>query len=227
MYTVSTDGGTATRLTDASGGHDFVAAYSPLGTQVMFTRPTTPTDSDDAPADLYAVDIDGTHVVRLNPPGTIVGISGTGPLSEWSPDGTRVAFVGSRGRDFWANSDDRAVFVTNADGSHATRITDWGDGDTVSWSPDGALLAISTKPVSIFQIGLVRPDGTDLHTVPAPVESLGRYAPQWSPDGKRLVFLSLQGGGNAELATVRTDGTELVRIVLSDPAPSNWRWIEH
>jgi Tol biopolymer transport system component len=49
----------------------------------------------------------------------------------WSPDGTKVAFASTRtGGD---------LFVANADGTHARRLTS-GGGDEIAprWSPDGS-----------------------------------------------------------------------------------------
>ena len=40
-------------------------------------------------------------------------------------------------------------------------------------------------------------------------------SPAWSPDGKRLAFVSDRAGGNLDLYTVASDGTDVVRLTDS------------
>ena len=55
----------------------------------------------------------------------------------WSPDGSRIAF--SSGRDGIM-----AVWVMNADGSGAKRLSDV-EGEYPTWSPDGSRIAFASS----------------------------------------------------------------------------------
>ena len=77
------------------------------------------------------------------------------------------------------------------------------------YAPDGKTLAFH--------------DGRDVHLMPAsggePVRlttdpANGMY-PSWSPDGKRLVFMSWRNG-KTELFTMHADGSEQKRLVSMD-----------
>ena len=93
---------------------------------------------DDKVAHLWFVDAETGAARRLT----------DGPTSDaepaWSPDGTRIAFTASRGRDHDLDYQ-FDVFVVEAATGRVTRITD-GAGcafGTAAWLPDGATLALA------------------------------------------------------------------------------------
>jgi len=57
-------------------------------------------------------------------------------MSVWSPDDKKIAFVSDR-------DGSQEIYVMNADGSNASRLTDAG-GIQPTWSPDGARIAFET-----------------------------------------------------------------------------------
>lgn len=70
----------------------------------------------------------------------------------WSPDGTRIAFVGRDPRF--------DLFVVNADGSGMTRLTqDQGDNEDPSWSPDGRYLIFSSTRTGKSDLWITTADG--------------------------------------------------------------------
>jgi Tol biopolymer transport system component len=226
LYSISMDGSEVVQLTEAGSRHDFPAyagAYSPDGDRILFFRPADNVDDDGASMNLFVVDVDGTGVKKLTPSGIETILLGPSGASDWSPDGRRVAFVGSNG-DFW-QSRLHAVFIAGADGSQPERITPWGDVLSVQWSPNGRLLAF-TKGRDIFT---VHPDGTDRVKLTSSQDGTYSFGPMWSPDSSRLLFI--RGSGQvldrqpAELWIVEADGTDPVQVFDSPAEISGYDWV--
>ncbi|MHC5008906.1 MAG: TolB family protein, partial [Planctomycetota bacterium] len=59
----------------------------------------------------------------------------------WSPDGTRIAFIGARDKH------NPQVFTMSAEGGEATALTELPEGSigALKWSPDGQFIAISFR----------------------------------------------------------------------------------
>ena len=168
---------------------------------------------DDAHPDrigLYTVlASDGSALTRLtSPTDGMHDIPG-----DYSPDGTQIAFV-------HVTSDQREtgqLWMVNADGSNAHRVSDLQIGWGVRWSPDGRWIAgDSNRSLVIF-------DAADLSAaprvikLPGPGLGLPAFGASWSPDGSRLAFSVLARGSQPDIATIAIDGTDLW-ILTNDPA---------
>ncbi len=138
----------------------------------------------------------------MNPDGTqqvnLTNDSGADRSAAWSPDGTKIAFVTTRGGD-------SEIYVMNADGTDPKNLTNHPDSDYFpAWSPDGAKIAFMTDreesgtarldvtpqpAISIsfnVEIFVMNADGTG-QTNLTDHEAWDGY-PSWSPDGARIVF---------------------------------------
>ena len=130
VYTVrSSDGAGLVRVTDAGGGVDVPIDWSPDGRRLVFGR-FGPLHVCTSTSAIYVVNLDGTGLHRITPPGFC------DDDGSWSPDGSRIAFV----------RDDGMIFTVRPDGSGLAQLplgpvpdalnsrTYAGD---VTWSPDG------------------------------------------------------------------------------------------
>jgi Tol biopolymer transport system component len=183
------------RLTTCGTGSQWSSSpsWSPDGRRIAFAR--CPGEGLPGCYEIYVMRADGTHLRRL----THNAVYDDHP--SWSPDGKHIVFTrGPREGPEPAFAAD--VWSMNADGTHAHKLVG-GPGLEANpvWSPAGGLIAFfeSPKPGREF-IALVRPDGTGRHLIArmaAPggnIEEQLRYArPSWSPDGRKITYLSRSG----------------------------------
>jgi TolB protein len=227
IYTVrSSDGGGLVRVTSQPEGRlDMPVGYSPDGSRILFLR----NDSDGNWGDLFEVNPDGTGLLRLNPPGLLAASSSfdgdfglddcCGVDADWSPDGSQVAF-GARWKASAHLGTQFALYIVNADGGGLQRISPRGIGagrDGVKWSPDGRLIAFSTRRQTVHypQIYVVQPDGTGMRELTKPTHLDMSVGPVWSPDSTKILFQSFHpeiNSGQEDLWIINADGTGLRQL---------------
>jgi Tol biopolymer transport system component len=222
LYTFrSTDGGGLVRLTaPANPSHDYGVGYSPDGSKVLFIREVKPYDHS-GPMDVFVVRTDGSGLVRLNPPGITSGLE----AQSWSPDGQQVAFVAARG--LWSWDGPNAVFVVDADGTNARRITPWDNTLRAAWSPDGEWIAydMSASASAPRDLFIVHPDGTERTDI-TPDGSKLSWAPVWSPDSTKLLFVRFGfDGEDPNLWIVNVDGSGLSQLTHAPAEYGAYRWL--
>ena len=219
LYTFgSTDAEELERVTEPETS-DQAVAYSPDGSRILFLRAGEP-DEPDGTMHVLVVATDGSGTVRLDPPGTTSGFGG----QSWSPDGRQVAIVASKG-DFWHGSN--AVFVVDADGTHARRITPWNDTLSAQWSPDGNWIALDMSDVhaGLRDLFVVHPDGSELTRVTSTEDGRSSFAPTWSPDGRALLFARREIDDRTNLWVVNADGSAMSQVTDSPAEYSGYRWL--
>ncbi|MDQ4081338.1 MAG: hypothetical protein M3123_00370 [Actinomycetota bacterium] len=157
-YTIGVDGGSPKRLTNVgSRGRPSCPVWSPKGDKIAFTlTPSVSPGSPPGPAaspDVYVVGSGGGNVRKLTRSG--------GRDPDWSPDGTRIAFVREFARLL------SSVYVMRADGSGAKEVPNTYEGghnvEDVVWSPDGRRLLVFASLSSagrIFSFFTINPDGS-------------------------------------------------------------------
>jgi Tol biopolymer transport system component len=183
-------------------------------------------------SNIWTIESDGTGSVAITQlSGSASGADSLFP--QWSPDGSKIVYSSGRALD---GSDNAAmggainIWVTNADGSGATPLTQltvyalcWQP----VWSPDGnkiayyswrALNGSDTNPGdnSPRNIWVMNADGSnDIPVTQLTAGASDSYFPQWSPDSKILAFYSSRALNGSNGANGQ-DATQNIWVVNSD-----------
>jgi TolB protein len=126
---------------------------------------------------------------------------------------TKLAFVSDRNRESLSGTVEKRevkeIYIADYDGANQRRITVSRQLNlNPSWAPDARALAYTTyRPnpdivVSFIYQGLLQ----------NPTKGVGtNYLPVYSPDGKRIAFMSARDG-NPEIYVINVDGSNLRRL---------------
>jgi eukaryotic-like serine/threonine-protein kinase len=126
-----------------------------------------------------------------------------------SPDGREIAFHSWR-------SGSRDIYVQPLDGRPLQRVTSSPEQELQPrWSPDGSALTYS-EGLQSSSIRIVR-RGTD-GAWQKSVRTLAGFDAAWSPDGRSLAYVTLNGGGSLFVAAADSGAP---RIVVDAREPSN------
>ena len=234
IYVMDEDGSGQTMIAETTQGADL--AWSPDGTKLAFsavggiytvnadgsgeTRVPTTSHPDQWPS----WSPDGTRLaVRIFEGGTaaidIVNIDGSGRRRlltgdfvahpAWSPDGSKIAY-----------NSGRELYVVNIDGSGRRKLTrTGGNDDEPSWSPDGrqitfrhnnSIQVINAEGGRARQLvshgGPALADPTARDGEPAPGRGTPA-TPQWSPDGRKIIYGLIQSGEACSIWIMNADGS--------------------
>ncbi|MCX6006195.1 MAG: tetratricopeptide repeat protein [Chloroflexi bacterium] len=119
-----------------------------------------------------------------------------------------------------------------ADGSNSRLLKTTEQGfDPPSWSPDGKKIAFSsgaplqgairTANAAGGQIYIINADGTDTLII---TDKPDNAQPQWSPDGKKIVFMSTRDT-NPQIYIMNSDGSDQVRLTNNSAQDFYPMWI--
>ncbi|MER7250402.1 hypothetical protein [Kribbella sp. NPDC000426] len=135
-------------------------------------------------------------------------------MSDWSPDGRRIAF------DF---VDDTGVHIAtmDPDGRHVRQLTSGrGIQGDPKWSPDGRWIAfgritgVDAQGAQLEAVYVVRTDGSGVRRVVPPTAGLEH--PDWSPDGRWISYNIDPLAPSPAVLKVHPDGTGLRVIRRQD-----------
>ena len=198
VVVLNADGsGSSTISPDASP--DAAASWSPDGTELAFT---TTNDTDIAVA---KADGSGRRLLIQD---------GTKDMSpSWSPGGSQIAFFREANGRF-------VLYAIGANGSglHQLGQTQANNFAPPAWSPDGSRIAFGGAeaigydrygPYYRENVYTVGADGAGERRLTDSASLAAGFAPLWSPDGRRIAFLSSRTGYSAgsQLFVMNPDGT--------------------
>ncbi|TVQ51561.1 MAG: hypothetical protein EA377_12325 [Phycisphaerales bacterium] len=216
IYMKRTGGTTVTQIT-SDPSDDVMPAFDPSGQKIAFASNRSGT------WDIYVTSING------GPPAKITNENDQCIHPTWSPDGRMIAYC-----KFGSQSGRWEIWVTEVDNPGTRRFLEYGMFPR--WSPD-----VSNNKI-LFQ--RPRQRGSRLHSIwtidyvngeamhPTEIVSAGNAAvinPSWSPDGKRIVFVTVLDPDRADetrpeqsdLWVVNLDGSS--RIKLTDGQFANYQ----
>jgi Tol biopolymer transport system component len=148
--------------------------------------------------------------------------------------GSRIAFVSFPAAHVFE------IIVFNADGSgkHTVVHSRWRGnrppfGITPSWSPDGKRLVFAARSQDSGalcrsegpcndELEVVNADGSGLRRLTRNAAVEGQAA--WSPDGRKIAFISRRDGGAAEIYVMNADGTDQRRLTRTRGGEGEPAW---
>lgn len=213
IFVARANGSGARNLT-RSPANDWGPDWSPDGRTIAFNS-----DRDGGRMSGYLVSPDGSHLRRID-----AGVWVEYP--SFSPDGTKITFMGHDGGDY-------EVYIADLETGATTKLTETpgSDGWPV-WSPDGTTIAFTSErddclnspapapcwidpggePGDHHDIWLMGADGSDLRRVSP---EYGHFV-AWSPDGEHLLV------SGSSLYVIRPDGTGRAEVLPGSGGIPDW-----
>jgi len=129
----------------------------------------------------------------------------------WSVDGAWLLFdrlIGGKGD----------VFKVAANGAAVTNLTNnVADDIQPAWSPDNSRMVFASNRVdNEYRLFVMNTDGSGGLVQLTNGDALGAGtddgAPEWSPNGARIVFQRGDGNGGSRIYSIKADGTDLIPL---------------
>ena len=192
-------------------------AYSPDGAQISFDEDSGP--GQPAVHGIFVANRDGSGAHRLTT--ALAGKDAYDTESQWSPDGTRIAFTRVK------STKEAAIFTVKTDGTDLKQLTPYKlDAASPDWSPDGTKIAFNgywdQHPGKSANVYTVNPDGTGMTAI---THHRGgkthSFRPSWAPDGTKMViarFVPKGKRGRLDLYIINPDGSGAKRLTNSKVA---------
>jgi Tol biopolymer transport system component len=112
-----------------------------------------------------------------------------------SPDGSKIAFIRDRGQLIVADINTEEAKLEN----EKTLLNGWATPGGITWSPDSKWLAYSLEDLYFNSEIYIHPADDSKEPVNVSMHPKGDYDPYWSPDGKKLGFISQRNNNDADL----------------------------
>jgi TolB protein len=224
LWTQRIDSNAPNEITDGAG-YDYQPDWSPDGKTIVFARYLR--DAEE----LYTLDLQSGLATQITKGGDV------NLEPRWSPDGKRIAFVSTKGTGhfhifigtFGKNGFSAKPWMKERKSKIARYYYSPFDQQlSPTWSPDGHDLIYVDNPEIGYGSGALWRRAVDGRT-PAHLvhreETNWKAAPDWSRDGKRVVFSSYSGRQNNQLWLLTAAGDDYpFPITYGDWDATRPRW---
>jgi hypothetical protein len=172
------------------------AHWSPAGDKIVFTKQ----NGFAGTPQIFTINVNGTNLTQLT-------TAGSNSRPEFSPDGSKIAFI----------RDNSRIFTINANGTAQSQLSTV-NANRLTWSPDGARLAI----VSLGRYAVINADGTNLIQF---TNSIGSLRISWGADATVQTPIGTNvnvtvGTTSLSFNTVSSGGTTTITPISSGSAGS-------
>ena len=169
--------------------------------------------------DLYALSSAGGAEDRLT---TTTSLQEMEPA--FSPDGSRIAFIGSEAGPVSVSK----LYVASGTGTGAVRVTtNFGDAGSLEsspvWAPTNDRVAFVTTHQGSADIWVYFVNGDSIR--PLVQHARADVEPAWSPDGKKLVFASNRDAPDAELYLLDIQTGSITRLTTRTGVDAQPSWL--
>ena len=210
VFLIPGERGEKRRLTTVKvAGLDLAPDFSPDGRSLAFIGCRTGYSA----CELFLLDLDSNYAATTNPRRLTKEATGMTGLS-WTQDGKQLVFAGSPVE----HTALRRVLVSGMDG--AQRLAFAGErAQSPANSRQGRRLAFSrlATDYDLWQIDA----GGSLR--PLAASTFNEHSPQFSPDGRKIVFMSARSGAS-EIWIANEDGSDAHQLTLGSLYSGTPRW---
>ncbi len=200
IYIINSSG-SGLRFVDYAAGPPDI---SPDGSQIVYA------DIDER---ILTSALDGSSRRRL-------ANHGRGPV--WSPDGSRIVFVGNGLLKTMAADGSDVRTLWKEDPLWKTDLSTGGGVFPPAWSPDGRRIAFLGGVTTVYGKGVIYTIGTD-GSDPVRLEYTAS-PPAWSPDGNSIAFAKKRGD-RIVFYTMRPDGSDLREVFSHTASDTSVLWV--
>jgi Tol biopolymer transport system component len=208
------------RVTETPSTTEFGGWYSPDGEEIVFWG------LKGERRRVFRADADGRHVTALTS-------NQTSAWPKWSKNGKQIVYVKDppvKVRSVWQGGGaargigDSQLMIMDADGSGKHSILTGNSIATPGWSPTRGEIAFSMQTPDGGKIFLISPEGGEPEEVCC--ETGDALFLDWSPDGRRLLFLfgesdpTRRGAPATEVVSIRRNGSDPVEITDRSAFPT-------